>query len=183
MEVSKEFEQEFANFRLTVLRELAGLRQEVRELRQALQVGEAARPAPPPPQTVPSASWRNIFRGLPSSLEKRLEPLLAQDPPSEPRHRAQWLLEISENVEDFLRYEGDEWRESAPFLDGLRELEEDCGLERLIPQEGDAVDNRLHLILQSIPNAEKRDQVARCARPGFVYEGEMLRRAEVVVYL
>lgn len=179
-----EFEQEFANFRLTVLRELAGLRQEVRELRLALQQGDVAAPPPAPsPAAAPAASWRDIFRSLPISLEKRLDPLISQDPPSESKDRAQWLLEISENVEDFLRYEGDEWRESAPFLERLRELEERCGLERLIPQEGDAVDNRLHLILQSIPNAEKRDQVARCARPGFVYQGEMLRRAEVVVYL
>ncbi|MBS2036146.1 nucleotide exchange factor GrpE [bacterium] len=175
-----EFEQEFANFRLTVLRELAGLRQEVRELRQALQATPPPA-APPPPAAGPA--WRNLFSKLPASLEKRLNPLMTQDPPQDPKQRAQWLLEISENVEDFLRYEGDEWSDSAPFLDGLRELEQSCGLERLIPQEGDAVDNSLHLILQSIPNADKRDQIARCARPGFIYEGEMLRRAEVVVYL
>ena len=171
-----DFEQEFATFRLTVLRELAGLRQEVRELRQFLQPQNA----PPPP---PSSNWREMFRGLPSSLEKRLEPLLAQDPPSDPRQRAQWLLEISENIEDFLRYEGDEWTDSAPFMERLVELEQKCGLERLTPQEGDTVDNQLHLILQSVPNPERRDQVARCARPGFVYDGEMLRRADVVVYL
>lgn len=175
-----DFEQEFSAFRLTVLRELAGLRQEVRELRLALQ----GTPAAPPQAAVPPAPpWREVFRGLPSSLEKRLEPLLAQEPPVEPKRRAEWLLEISENVEDYLRYEGDEWGESAPFLDRLVELEQRCGLERLTPQEGDTVDSQLHLILQSVPNAEKRDLVARCARPGFVYDGEMLRRAEVVVYL
>ncbi len=171
-----DFEQEFAAFRLTVLRELAGLRQEVRDLRLALQPAQS-----PPP--VPAQHWRDMFSGLPSSLEKRLEPLLAQEPPAEPRQRAQWLLEISENIEDFLRYEGDEWSDSAPFLERLQELEQKCGLERLIPQEGDTIDNQLHLILQSVPNPERRDQVARCARPGFVYAGEMLRRAEVVVYL
>ena len=174
-----DFEQEFAAFRLTVLRELAGLRQEVRELRQLLQPQNS----PPSPSPSPSSGWREMFRGLPSSLEKRLEPLLAQDPPDEPKQRAQWLLEISENIEDFLRYEGDEWADSAPFLERLLELEQKCGLERLTPQEGDTIDNQLHLILQSVPNPEKRDQVARCARPGFVYAGEMLRRAEVVVYL
>lgn len=173
-----EFEKEFAAFRLTVLRELAGLRQEIRDLRLALQV------APPAMgETQGVAPWREVFRGLPASLEKRLEPLLSQEPPAQPRQRAQWLLEISENVEDFLRYEGDEWSESAPFLERLLELEEKCGLQRLTPQEGDTVDNQFHLILQSVPNPEKRDQIARCARPGFVYEGEMLRRAEVVVYL
>jgi len=171
-----DFEQEFAAFRLTVLRELAGLRQEVRDLRLALQ-------GTPAPAAAPTQHWRDMFRGLPSSLEKRLEPLLAQEPPAEPRQRAQWLLEISENIEDFLRYEGDEWSDSAPFLERLQELEQKCGLERLVPQEGDTIDNQLHLILQSVPNPERRDQVARCARPGFVYEGEMLRRAEVVVYL
>ncbi|MBX3168556.1 MAG: nucleotide exchange factor GrpE [Candidatus Eremiobacteraeota bacterium] len=172
-----EFEQEFTAFRLTVLRELAGLRQEVRELRLALQ-GQT-----PPAEPRSEAPWRDVFRGLPASLEKRLEPLLAQNPPDQPKLRAQWLLEISENVEDFLRYEGDDWSESAPFLERLRELEERCGLERLTPQEGDAVDHQLHLILQSVPNPERRDQVARCARPGFIYAGEMLRRAEVVVFL
>lgn len=177
-----EFEQEFASFRLTVLRELAGLRQEVRELRMALQGQSLPSPAPERP-AAPTASWRDIFRNLPASLEKRLDSLIAQEPPLDPKQRAEWLLEISENVEDFLRYEGDEWTNSGPFLDGLRDLEQHCGLERLIPQEGDAVDNGQHLILQSIPNAEKRDQVARCARPGFLYEGQMLRRAEVVVYL
>ena len=174
-----DFEQEFSAFRLTVLRELAGLRQEVRELRQALQGQPAVAPAPV--QGAPS--WREVFRGLPASLEKRLEGLLAQEPPAEAKQRAQWLLEISENVEDYLRYEGDEWTDSAPFLERLVELEQKCGLERLIPQEGDTVDHEVHLILQSVPNADRRDQVARCARPGFVYEGEMLRRAEVVVYL
>lgn len=177
-----EFEQEFAVFRLTVLRELAGLRQEVRELRLALQV-EPRPVEAQPAATQPAAPWRDVFRGLPPSLEKRLEPLLAPDPPADPKLRAQWLLEISENVEDFLRYEGDEWNESAPFLERLLELEEKCGLERLTPQEGDTVDHQLHLILQSVPNSERRDQIARCARPGFVYAGEMLRRAEVVVYL
>ncbi len=172
-----EFEQEFTAFRLTVLQELSGLRQEVRELRLALQ----GQPTPvAPPSTAP---WREVFRGLPASLEKRLEPLLASDPPADPRLRARWLLEISENVEDFLRYEGDEWHESAPFLERLLELEAKCGLERLTPQEGDTIDNQLHLILQSVPNSDRRDQIARCARPGFVYAGEMLRRAEVVVYL
>lgn len=176
-----EFEQEFAAFRLTVLRELAGLRQEVRELRLTLQ-GQAATGQEPvdPPGAAP---WREVFRGLPASLEKRLEPLLAQEPPVQPKQRAEWLLEISENVEDFLRYEGDEWSESAPFLERLLELEGKCGLERLTPQEGDTIDNQLHLILQSVPNPDRRDQVARCARPGFVYAGQMLRRAEVVVYL
>lgn len=175
-----DFEQEFAAFRLTVLRELAGLRQEVRELRLALQpAGVAPAPASPPA----AQNWRDLFAGLPTSLEKRLEPLLAQDPPTEPRGRAEWLLEISENVEDFLRYEGDDWSDSASFLERLQQLEQKCGLQRLIPQEGDTVDNQLHLILQSVPNPERRDQVARCARPGFVYDGEMLRRAEVVVYL
>lgn len=176
-----DFEQEFSAFRLTVLRELAGLRQEVRELRLALQ-GQAPAPAPvAAPRSV--APWREVFRGLPGSLEKRLEPLLASEPPAEPKQRAQWLLEISENVEDFLRYEGDEWGDSAGFLERLVELERSCGLERLTPQEGDTVDSQVHLILQSVPNPERRDQVARCARPGFVYDGEMLRRAEVVVYL
>jgi len=175
-----EFEHEFANFRLTVLQELASLRQEVRELRLALLPAATAASATSP---APASNWREMFSPLPPTLAKRLEPLLAQDPPTDPRERIQWLLEVSENVEDYLRYEGDEWTDSAPFLERLRELEERCGLERLIPQEGDAVDNRLHLILQSVPNPERRDQVARCARPGFVYAGEMLRRAEVVVYL
>ena len=168
------------DFEQTVLQELASLRQEVRELRMALL---PATPAVSAPSPAPASNWRDMFSCLPPTLSKRLEPLLAQDPPSDPKERIQWLLELSENVEDYLRYEGDEWADSAPFLERLRDLEERCGLERLIPQEGDAVDNRLHLILQSVPNPERRDQVARCARPGFVYDGEMLRRAEVVVYL
>ena len=162
-------------FEQTVLQELASLRQEVRELRMAL-LPTVASPAP-------ASDWRDMFSSVPPTLSKRLEPLLAQDPPTDQKERIQWLLEVSENVEDYLRYEGDDWTDSAHFLGRLRELEERCGLERLIPQEGDAVDNRLHLILQSVPNPERRDQVARCARPGFVYDGEMLRRAEVVVYL
>ena len=165
------------DFEQTVLQELASLRQEVRELRMALL------PATPAVSATSPSNWRDMFSSLPPTLSKRLEPLLAQDPPADPKERIQWLLEVSENVEDYLRYEGDEWTDSAPFLERLRDLEERCGLERLIPQEGDTVDNRLHLILQSVPNPERRDQVARCARPGFVYDGEMLRRAEVVVYL
>lgn len=172
------------DFQLTVLRELAGLRKELRELREALtgvRAPAAATVELPPPPAEPD--WSDLFTHLPASLHKRLQPLLQTPPPESGRQRAQWLLEISENVEDYLRYEGDEWRESGPFLEQLQRFQEYCGLQRLLPQEGEAVDSRLHLVLQTLPNADRRDQIARCARPGFVHDGDLLRRAEVVVYL
>lgn len=164
------------DFQKTVLRELAALRQEVAELRQALRL-------PTPPALEPSQHWSDLFKKLPPALQKRLQPLLQDPPPEAPRQRAQWLLEISENVEDYLRYEGDDWPDSGPFLEQLQNYQEECGLQRVVPQEGESVDNRLHLVLQTLPNPEKRDQIARCARPGFAYDGDLLRRAEVVVYL
>jgi len=162
------------DFEATVLRELAALREEVRQLRQALE-GK-----PPALEAEPDG---DLFSHLPPSLHKRLEPLLQTAEPQAPRQRAQWLLEISENVDDYMRYEGDEWPDSAPFLERLQGYQEQCGLQRLIPQEGESVDGRLHLILQTLPNPERRDQIARCARPGFIHDGDLLRRAEVVVYL
>ena len=58
-----DFEQEFAAFRLTVLRELAGLRQEVRELPQLLQPQNSPPPSSPSPP--PSSGWRPMCRRHP----------------------------------------------------------------------------------------------------------------------
>ncbi|MBT9588161.1 nucleotide exchange factor GrpE [bacterium] len=172
------------DFQQTVLRELSALRQEVRQLREALTGVPAAHPTlSPPPALQPTPAWSDLFTKLPASLQKRLQPLLQESPPEAPRQRAQWLLEISENVEDYMRYEGDEWSGAGPFLEQLQDLQERCGLERVVPQEGESVDSRLHLELQTLPNPERLDQIARCARPGFMHEGDLLRRAEVVVYL
>jgi len=199
------------DFQAAVLHELASLRQELREVRALLQqqgqTNSASsclpghtpestlpeRPSPDPPSYRPSSEPPaaiqnhpqrvNLFQSLPSSLQKRLNPLLQQPPPEDHRERAHWLLEISENVDDFMRYEGDDWGDAASFLQQLQDFQDQCGLQRLVPQEGEPVDNRYHLVLQTLPNPERRDQIARCARPGFIYEGELLRRAEVVVYL
>jgi len=174
---------DFEEFSKTVLSELQELRREVAELKSLLRpTPTTPTPVVQAPQNV-SVSLPDWLRQVPPDLEKRLQPLLNQSVPEEPRQRAQWILEISENVEDFLRYQSEDWPDSAPYLERLSEVQERCGLQRLTPQEGDLLDNRLHLVLQSMPNANRRDQVARCARPGFTYEGEILRRAEVVVYL
>lgn len=191
-------------FQTAVLQELATLRQELREIRALLaQTGPLSAPASPASQAWPEPErpspawptssspvsiqnhpqWASLFQDLPSSLQKRLNPLLQQTPPEDHLGRAHWLLEICENVEDFMRYEGDDWSDSAKFLQQLQDFQDLCGLQRLVPQEGEPVDSRYHLVLQTLPNPERRDQIARCARPGFVYEGELLRRAEVVVYL
>lgn len=194
-----------------ILSELRALRQEVRELR-ALLGSQAPAEAPDPPaydipggaRRLPPAppayddpggarrlppdppadggSW--LLEGIPEGLRKRVQPLMDSPPPlQESGPRARWLLEFSENVEDFVRYEGEDWPGAEAYLDKLQQLQTAWGLQRLTPREGDEVDPRYHLVLQSLPNAEKRDQVARCARAGFVLDGEILRRAEVVVYL
>lgn len=175
-----------AQLRVEVLQELAMLRQEVRNLRSEL--AQSANAAPSSAEFFPVAAAgpvtvQDLLHTGPPALSKRLQPLLATSPPSEGRARALWLLEVSENVEDFMRYEGDDWAGGARFLQDLQQWQQVWGLERVTPQEGDAVDDGVHLVLQSIPGPERRDQVARCARPGYAYAGEILRRAEVVVYL
>lgn len=177
---------DFEEFSKTVLSELQELRREVGELKALLK--PTSTPVVQPTananaNTNASVALPDWLRQVPPDLGKRLQPLLNQSVPQDPRECAQWILEISENVEDFLRYQSDDWPDSAPYLERLGEVQERCGLQRLTPQEGDLLDPRLHLVLQSMPNAQRRDQVARCARPGFTYEGEILRRAEVVVYL
>lgn len=176
------------DFEEKVLSELRQLRQEVAELRACL----TQQPLSPPEKPTPLAGSPSIaasptfpawLREVPPDLARRLQPLFQQTVPMDPKERARWLLELSENVEDFLRYQGDEWPASGPYLEQLARLQEHCGLQRLTPEEGDPLDDRFHLILQSLPNSARRDQVARCARPGFTYDGEILRRAEVVVYL
>lgn len=181
-----------------ILSELRALRQEIRELRALLSAHAPAEepnpayhgdpggawrlPPDPPAYQDPGGSW--LLDGIPEGLRKRVQPLMDSPPPlEESGPRARWLLEFSENVEDFVRYEGEDWPGAEAYLDKLQQLQTAWGLQRLTPREGDEVDPRYHLVLQSLPNAERRDQVARCARAGFVLNGEILRRAEVVVYL
>jgi hypothetical protein len=171
-----------AQLRVEVLQELAMLRQEVRNLRAELAQSTAT-PSSATLPAVASTTLPELLQSGPAALTKRLQPLLATSPPSEGRTRALWLLEVSENVEDFVRYEGDDWAGSQRFLEDLQQWQQVWGLERVSPQEGDPVDSSVHLVLQSIPGPERRDQVARCARAGYAYGGEILRRAEVVVYL
>lgn len=170
-------------FRLTVLRELAALRREVRELRGLLQSAPAMGEAPSPPVPPTAETPRFDLEGLPESLTRRLRPILEGKAPQDARQRARWLLELCENTEDFLRYEGEDYPQAGHFLATLQKTEEEFGLQRISPQEGEEVDPRWHLVLQTIPNADRRDQVARCVRPGYTYEGDILRRAEVVAFL
>ncbi len=174
-----------------ILSELRALRHEVQELRAMLKArtqdpayhnDPEGLPPDPPAYQDPGGSW--LLDGIPEGLRKRVQPLMDSPPPlEESGPRARWLLEFSENVEDFVRYEGEDWPGAEAYLDKLQQLQTAWGLQRLTPREGDEVDPRYHLVLQSLPNAERRDQVARCARAGFVLNGEILRRAEVVVYL
>lgn len=188
-------------FRQEMLRELRALREELSELRHELSAVafmESARESTPAvdaaveaatadgavgPSRVPPPNPEALLQRAPAGLVKRLQPLLGCMPSEDGRPRVLWLLEVSENVEDFVRYEGDDWPQAGEFLRALDQVQQAWGLERINPDEGENVDPSLHLVLQSIPGAEKRDQIARCARPGYSYAGEILRRAEVVVYL
>jgi hypothetical protein len=176
-----------------ILDELQSLRREVAELKSLLgpnpssrvraQAPVASVPEWNSPEAVPNFSRPLGLHDLPVGLAKRLEPILQRPIPQDPRQRAQWLLELCENTEDFLRYEGDDWPAGRSFLADLQERELVYELERITPSEGEPLDARLHLVLQTLPSPEKRDQVARCARPGYIFRGEILRRAEVVAYL
>ena len=168
-------------FREEVLAELREIREELRQLR----AGSAA-PSPHQPDHVAALSAPDpleLLQQAPAGLRKRLQPLIGAVPDHDDRARVLWLLEVSENVEDFVRYEGDDWPECAEFLQALQQVQRAWGLQRISPQEGEPVDPSLHLVLQSLPGPERRDQVARCARAGYAHQGEILRRAEVVVYL
>lgn len=183
------FENQIRELRQVMLQELRSLRHDIDQLKAALGVSTSAAPlarvAPPraEEQFGYSPTPLSSLPSMPEDLQKRLQPWLNRSMPDSADERARWLLELSENVEDYLRYDGDEWRESSQFMEQLQQLQDACGLERVVPSEGEPLDPNLHLVLQSLPNPERRDRVARCARPGFRFRGELLRRAEVVVYL
>lgn len=159
--------------------EVRALRAEVEALRnelRSLRGGAAVRSG----GGAPALSWD----AMPADLQKRLQPLRnGLTAAGDGKSRALWLLEVSENVEDYLRYGAEDWPGADTFAEQLVRLGGDWGLQRIIPQEGDPVDHSQHLVLQTVPGADRRDLVARCARPGYSFGGELLRRAEVVVYL
>lgn len=171
--------QDLARFRSEVLDELRALRAELAQLRENPSAPVAAPPVAPGAPADFSLWWERV----PEDLRKRLQPMLAAPPEGDGKPRALWLLELSENIEDYLRYQGDEWPQAEEFLAAFQDYLAQHGLARVHPRAGDSFDSRVHLLLQSLPDPGKRDQIARCARPGYAYGGEILRRAEVVVYL
>ena len=75
---------------------------------------------------------------------------------------------------------------SHPFFDNLesrlQQVTSELGLEAIWPNPGEAYRAADHLILQTLRGGA-RDSVERCLKRGFRFQGQLLKKAEVSVFL
>lgn len=78
--------------------------------------------------------------------------------------------------------------EAAAFVEGqqlihnkLKQILERQGLEKLVPEVGEAFDADRHEAITSIPHPERVDQVVEVLIPGYALHGRIMRFPKVVV--
>lgn len=184
----------------------APLRAEIAALRQRLDrlegveiatpppapTAPAAPPAPAPAQRPAAVSLsrhqNELFLAAPLELRAQIKPTLEAlcslpDNEERPRTQAQLVVELVELCE--------ESRRSAdltlPFYesleDRLQQLVSEAGLEPIQPHRGDPYRIQEHMILKSVRGDGSRDSVERCLKRGFRFQGHLLKKAEVSVFL
>ena len=159
---------------------------EIAELRrQVAQLGGCP-PAPSATGGNSSGLFESLEKEAPAELLSVLRPTLKnlkQGLQLTEKHRAQLVIELVELCEESRRSAD----LSHPFYDNLedrlQQLTSGVGLEAIQPGPGDAYRAAEHLILRTVRGEGSRDTVERCLKRGFRFQGQLLKKAEVSVFL
>lgn len=126
----------------------------------------------------------DLERAAPDDLKRELaNTLSALRAASHPREQAQLVVELVELCEESRRT-GDLSHGFYDDLDDrLERLTGGVGLEAIRPAAGQPYKAGEHMILRSVRGGGPRDTVERCLKRGFRWQGQLLKKAEVSVYL
>ena len=120
----------------------------------------------------------------PAELQQELSSTLtALRESGNPREQAQLVVELVELCEESRRT-GDFSHAFYEDLEGrLERLTSSLQLEVIRPSAGQAYKQQEHMILRSVRGGGPRDTIERCLKRGFRWQGQLLKKAEVSVYL
>ena len=169
----------------------AELRGEIAELRERIRGLEGVPPTCETESSAPGNLWElasALRKAAPTPLAEELKATCAAlreavERGAANKAQAQLIVEIVELCEESRRGAN----LADPFYEKMEErlasLIEQAQLEPVVPHAGQVYRPQEHLVLRSVRGTGVRDTVERCQKRGFRWQGQLLKKAEVSVFL
>jgi molecular chaperone GrpE len=154
---------------------------------------EAAAPAAEAPTTeeIPAIDWEDRYLRLLAEFDnfrKRSAREAVERAQRGAYDAMEALIPILDDWDRSLAQDLSALGEAAAFVEGqqlihskLKQILERQGLEKLVPEVGEAFDADRHEAITSVPHPDRVDQVVEVLIPGYALHGRIMRFPKVVV--